>query len=100
KRADWSRGMAENRVWLQIDQLFGKCSDLACVTAGPANLDPEVAALVPAQPGERIPERCDFGLRQRIALRIPHENADQPVRSARCTRGERPRNRRGAEQSQ
>jgi hypothetical protein len=54
------------------------------------SVDPNVLAIYPSQPLKSSPERCDLGLRFRIALSIAHQHANQP-HPARLLRARRER---------
>src|SRR5262249_46556806 len=68
------------------------------VRSGKANIDLDIAPLLPAQPMQFLPERRYLSLRSRIALGISHQHADapHPLALLRACR-ERPR-RRAAKQ--
>src|SRR5262249_51201006 len=46
------------------------------VRSGKANIDLDIASLLPPQPMEFLPKRRDLGLCGRIAFGIPHQHAD------------------------
>src|SRR5260370_6530529 len=99
KGADYGRGRTEDRIGLQIDQLFCQSLHPIRIIGAPAKFDLEIAAFSPPQLRERTPESCEPRLRNPIALRIGHQHADQP-HPARLlpARRERPGRRRAAEQ--
>src|SRR5271154_353790 len=78
KRADHGRGLTEDRVGSQIDQLFCQRPEPTRITSAPPKFDPEIAALGPPQFRKRASERCEVRLRSGIAGRIAHQDADQP----------------------
>jgi len=96
---DGRRGrVCQDDVRLQADQLCGERSYPIDVTAAPPKVDPQVAAIGPAQARKRLRKRRDHSLRHGIVFVVLHEHADTPDAVALLrARRERPRYRRAAE---
>jgi hypothetical protein len=71
------RGLGEDDVRLQVDQLLGELADLIDIAVAPAQLDAEVAAFAPAQPRQGLAELRHQPLRGPAALEA-HQHADHP----------------------
>ena len=70
--------IGDQHVRCQADQFHkdGACS--TGIRAGKANINADIAALVPTQLLQFLPQRHDLSLCRRIGLGIPHEDADAP----------------------
>src|SRR5262249_32144665 len=92
-------GIGDQYIGPEIHQLNEDGAYSLGIRGGKANIDLEIAPLLPAQPIQFPPERRDLGLCGRIALGIPHQHADapHPLALLRAHR-ERPRCYRATEQ--
>src|SRR5215831_17123618 len=84
--------VGDQHVRCQADQFHkdGACS--TGIRAGKTNINADIAAIVPTQLLQFLPQRHDLSLCRRIGLGIPHEDADAPHPLALLrARRERPR---------
>jgi len=89
KCANNRRGLTEDRVGSQIDQLLCERLHPVRISGAPAKFDSEIAAFRPPQLREAIPKCRDPRLRGRVTLSKAHQHADHPIRLLRARR-ERP----------
>ena len=80
------------------DQFGCVSAQIVGIACGPADVDPHVAAVGPAQLLQSLQERCNTGLALRVVRCLAHKyaNAPHPLGLLRPRR-ERPRRRRAAE---
>src|SRR5262249_43629451 len=92
------RGVGDQHVGLQSDQLFCECLNSDCVGIAPAIIDSEVPSIRPAELWRALPKYSPAGAATRIASRNRHQHADM-TNSLRLLRARRewPRRRRAAE---
>ena len=70
--------MSDDDVGRQLDQFFCKSSDAVDVTASPAVIDPEIAALAPTEFVETLPKRRNAPKCVRVVLGGRHQHANPP----------------------
>jgi hypothetical protein len=72
---NWS-GVCDDKIGLQIDQLFRKHPHSISIAGGPANTHAEVAAISPTQLSERVHEAGKPGFWFGIVFVERHQHAD------------------------
>ncbi len=77
-RLQGRRGLANNQVRFQTDQLPGVIADPIDVAGAKAIGDRNVAALLPAKLLERLPEGCHARLGIGLNFGVSHQDADSP----------------------
>src|SRR5215467_4909507 len=70
------RGMGDQHVGLQSDQLFCECLNSDCVSIAPAIIDSEVASIRPAELLKALLKYGHAGADIGIAFRNRHQHAD------------------------
>src|SRR5215510_13407832 len=102
QRADRRRAVREGYVGSHAHEFRGVHAQPGEIAGSPANVDLEIAALVPTQVFQALPERADPGVRIPVALGeiVQHRNATDTLALLRARRArpkERRRGRRAAE---